>query len=635
MVFNRIRPTRIRLETSSVCQLACPSCPIHGGAARPVVGNGFLKLSSFRDLIESNPRLKNIELSNYGEILLNPDLLGILEYAHERGVALRADTGVNLNRVSDVVLEGLVKYGLRSMTCSIDGASDQTYRLYRVNGDFSTVIGNIRKLNAFKSKYQSELPRLAWQFVVFGHNEHEISQARELAGELDMMFYLKLAWDPEFSPVTNKAVLRREIGVADREEYRQRFGVDYAWGTCYELWNSPQINWDGKVLGCCRNFWGDFGANAFEDGLLNSVNSPKMRYAREMLLGKKPTRDDIPCSTCSLYAEMRTEGRWLMHRQISKERRRVARSMWRSSEKVRKSIAYRGARFIYHSVRPRANSGPQLTSLVHPLEIPLPPDEVKGWKPYSVFNGHTTGLRAWDCHVSVLTKGTCPHPPHKHADEEILMLLSGEVDLLLPDLQTPAGNGRTPLRPGQFVYYPSNYAHTLQTTSEVPANYLMFRWSAGSKLTRSPLAHGLYTAFNPEPRDEATSGFSSRLVFEAPTKYLRKLHCHASTLAAGEGYDAHIDEYDVAIIVLEGEVETLGERVVPHGVILYPGGEPHGMHNPGQTTARYVVFEFHHRGSGLADGLRGSSVGGVLRTARRGLRGVTDMAGARSSRRRV
>ena len=134
MPFNRIRPTRIRLDASSICQLSCPSCPTHSGAARPAVGGGFLKLTDFQDLIQKNPRIRDIELSNYGEIFLNPDLLGILEYAHERGVALTADNGVNFNRMSDDVLDGLVKYQLRSMTCSIDGASEETYRLYRGDG---------------------------------------------------------------------------------------------------------------------------------------------------------------------------------------------------------------------------------------------------------------------------------------------------------------------------------------------------------------------------------------------------------------------------------------------------------------------------------------------------------------------
>jgi len=154
----------------------------------PAVGSGFLRLSDFHELLDENPRLKEIELSNYGEIFLNLELLPIIAYAYERHVILRADNGVNLNHVRENVLEGLVKYQFRSMTCSSDGASNATYSIYRVRGDCDTVSENIRRINRFKEQYQSEFPRLLWQFVVFGHNEHESPIARKLAGDLGMEF---------------------------------------------------------------------------------------------------------------------------------------------------------------------------------------------------------------------------------------------------------------------------------------------------------------------------------------------------------------------------------------------------------------------------------------------------------------
>ena len=66
-----------------------------------------------------------------------------------------------------------------------------------------------------------------------------------------------------------------------------------------------------KNLGCCRNFWGDFGGNAFNDGLRACFNHEKMRYARAMLRGRKPPRDDIPCSTCEIYHAMRDRSDWI------------------------------------------------------------------------------------------------------------------------------------------------------------------------------------------------------------------------------------------------------------------------------------------------------------------------------------
>jgi MoaA/NifB/PqqE/SkfB family radical SAM enzyme len=325
---SEMRPAKIRLEASSVCQLRCPSCPTTSKAIHPAVGSGFLKLRDFQQLLNENPWLKVIELSNYGEIFLNPELLDILKYSYERNVALRADTGVNLNNVKEGVLEGLVKYKFRSMTCSIDGASNETYTVYRVKGNFHAVIENIQRINRFKQQYASKYPRLKWQFVAFGHNEHEIPLARQLAHELGMKFHVKLSWDPRFSPIRDQELLRKEIGAASREEYKRQHGVDYMQAICYQLWDQPQINWDGKVLGCCRNFWGDFGGNAFRDGLFRSLNGEKMHYARAMLLGKKAARQDIPCTTCDIYLGMRQDGKWLR----------------------RPSLPYRALRRIYYSL---------------------------------------------------------------------------------------------------------------------------------------------------------------------------------------------------------------------------------------------------------------------------------------------
>jgi hypothetical protein len=197
------------------------------------------------------------------------------------------------------------------MSCSIDGVSNETYKVYRIGGNFDMVINNIKKINFYKRKYRSDHPLLNWQFIVFGHNEHEIPLVREMARNLNMTFQLKLSWDSNFSPVRHHKFIRKEVGAASQEEYKQKHGVNYLQGLCHQLWDSPQINWDGKVLGCCVNFWGDFGGNAFKDRLLYILNNEKIKYARKMLLGKRASSPDIPCSICSRYLDIRADGRWL------------------------------------------------------------------------------------------------------------------------------------------------------------------------------------------------------------------------------------------------------------------------------------------------------------------------------------
>ena len=313
-------PQQICVEASSFCQLRCPSCPTTAGVIHPAVGSGFLRFDNFRRLIDENPAVTRIELANYGEILLNPHLLKILEYANSKSVAVTFLNGVNFNHATDELLEGLVKYRVRHITCSIDGASAETYRVYRIRGNFDKVIGHIEQINHFKHEYRSEFPQLRWQFVVFGHNEHEIPTAREMAAKLGMDFYTKISWDAKFSPIRDSEFVRAQTGerAVTREEYEQIHGRQYLSSICHQLWDDPQINWDGKNLGCCRNFWGDFGGNAFADGLRACFNHEKMNYARAMLRGRKPPRDDIPCSTCEIYYSMRRNSDWIMR---SRDRR--------------------------------------------------------------------------------------------------------------------------------------------------------------------------------------------------------------------------------------------------------------------------------------------------------------------------
>ena len=97
---------------------------------------------------------------------------------------------------------------------------------------------------------------------------------------------------------------------------------------CHGLWDQPQINWDGAVLGCCRNFWGHFGGNAFRDGLLPAVNSDGMRSARDLLLGRDGERPEIPCASCEIYLAMKATGKWLCRgpfRDLSRGMDRISR----------------------------------------------------------------------------------------------------------------------------------------------------------------------------------------------------------------------------------------------------------------------------------------------------------------------
>jgi hypothetical protein len=46
----------------------------------------------------------------------------------------------------------------------------------------------------------------------------------------------------------DQELLRKEIGAASREEYKQQHSVAYMQAICHQLWDQPQINWDQKTV---------------------------------------------------------------------------------------------------------------------------------------------------------------------------------------------------------------------------------------------------------------------------------------------------------------------------------------------------------------------------------------------------
>lgn len=286
------------VDICTKCQLRCVACSTSKGLIR----NGFIKegkmsFDTFKHILDCNPEIKEIELSNWGEIFLNEEIISILEYAYHQGVELYCANGSNFNHVSEEVLEALVKYRFKCLNLSIDGASQETYEQYRIHGSYPKVIANIKKLNSYKEQYGSEYPKLSWQFIIFGHNEHEIATVKALCEELDMVFNPKMNHS-DFSPIKDEEMVKRETGLdyATRKEYKEKHKTEYK-HPCYQCLHSPQINWNGEVLGCCVNKWKGLG-NIKEYSLQEIFESATYQKMLRVLIGQESADDSIPCYYC-------------------------------------------------------------------------------------------------------------------------------------------------------------------------------------------------------------------------------------------------------------------------------------------------------------------------------------------------
>ncbi|GEO05142.1 hypothetical protein AAE02nite_28060 [Adhaeribacter aerolatus] len=91
------------------------------------------------------------------------------------------------------------------------------------------------------------------------------------------------------------------------------------------------------------------------------------------------------------------------------------------------------------------------------------------------FRGATATLDELECHVTTLKPGEASHPPHKHPEEEILIIKEGMVESLVNGQMKRVG-------PGSVIFQASNQMHNIKNVGNVPATYHVFSWHSPGML---------------------------------------------------------------------------------------------------------------------------------------------------------
>ncbi len=79
-----------------------------------------------------------------------------------------------------------------------------------------------------------------------------------------------------------------------------------------------------------------------------------------------------------------------------------------------------------------------------------------------------------ELHVTTLNPGLSSHAPHKHANEELVIIKEGNVEVLSNGEWKKAG-------PGSVIFNASNQMHALKNIGTTPAVYHVINWKSPSK----------------------------------------------------------------------------------------------------------------------------------------------------------
>ena len=115
----------------------------------------------------------------------------------------------------------------------------------------------------------------------------------------------------------------------------------------------------------------------------------------------------------------------------------------------------------------QAPPGPALASTVFDWTkiVPLP---TKVGECRNFFDSATRTMARLECHATTLRAGESPHEPHRHADEEMIFVKEGRLEVTINDRKEQAGAGAV-------LFYASMDLHGMRNVGAGPATYYVLR----------------------------------------------------------------------------------------------------------------------------------------------------------------
>ncbi|MDP2520891.1 radical SAM protein [Shimia thalassica] len=174
---------KIQLETSLACALKCPSC---SGPAqlRSRLGSVHLSVMLVRKLMkelsENGYKVENIEFCGQGEPLNHPKFQAVLKEIQDvyPDTRLRLITNGNhdyVKKVGDNLIHETI--------VSIDGAFQDSYEKYRVNGKWERAATFLKECLKVQ---RSKGGKVIWKYILFTSNDsdEEIVEAQRIATDI-------------------------------------------------------------------------------------------------------------------------------------------------------------------------------------------------------------------------------------------------------------------------------------------------------------------------------------------------------------------------------------------------------------------------------------------------------------------
>lgn len=275
------------------CNLQCRFCPEGRGLnEQPAT---LMRLPSYQRWIGPVlSELDNLDLFNWSEPLLHPDLFSILQWTAEQNLNLKLRLSTNGVLLDAGAAERLARSPVQALSITFAALTRGEYQQYHGVDAFEKLVISLRTLCSVRKRLNSPNPRIRLRYLRFPFNFATAAQVRR---------WVKKHLG-EYAHLVDRVTIREGYlcgTTLSDEEMKKTYGVDAfdsipAYPKCRRPFEEPAVRADGAVFPCCAlPYRREYVMGFLGEAALEEIwSGPRYREFRESF-----TRGTNPvCKTC-------------------------------------------------------------------------------------------------------------------------------------------------------------------------------------------------------------------------------------------------------------------------------------------------------------------------------------------------
>ena len=278
-------PLNVDIETTDVCNLACPMCSRTIKALAGALEDRLMSREEYADIIEQSAShgAKAVKLNYDGEPLAHKDIVWQVAHAKEKGI-LDVLINTNATLLRGAKAEPLLAAGVDTVIISFDAASPDLFAQQRVGTTIGKVIDNVYDFVNLRNKSYPKC-RITMQMVMY-----DDEMWREQFEGIRIM-WSRLVDAIGYSPLVDYE--NRDTGKYPK--------VDGWW--CSQPFQRMVLKVNGNVTVCCPDIHDEMVVGSWRNERLYDIwHGPKFAEVRRKHAAGEYYDLDL-CSRCS-YAHI-------------------------------------------------------------------------------------------------------------------------------------------------------------------------------------------------------------------------------------------------------------------------------------------------------------------------------------------